>query len=559
MILIKLVFLSSTGTDLEKYRSMVLKTIAKYEHFLCIAMESFGARDASSLEFCKSKVEACDLFVGLIGHYRGSEVPTDRLKRSITEFEYDWASASGKPRLMFLLPEGATQVKNVPSTPGQIKRQRLFRRRLMASHVVDMSCSTPNELASSVMAALANYLVRDMISKTDNRFTKTANADLQQALDAVATISDKTSVEPKPLMPNGIDINYFEDMLQRHATSLEEQSKETAQLSARFYIHVGALAHLHDTIKAMLAYTKATKLAPNNPNAWFRLGDLQYRAAHLNEALSSFNEIMKIATKTKDPAWKATAQNRIGYIYMLQGKLDDAERLFRASLKLEIKLRRPVGIALNRGYLGVIYRDRGRLSKAERLLKSQLRLAKSHRLFDQQAIANGGLGVLHIRRQNYHAAELNYRRQLEIATKHGIVEQIGRAYGNLGRIYEIRGKLDEATTMYQEGLVIDKQLGRKEGIAAKIGNLGQVELARGNFSTAKTYSRQCLKIAKKNGFMQMTAVEYGHLGKIYAAQRNAALACKQWSKAIAIYRNIQMPHFAKEIRGWMADAGCSRR
>ena len=42
----RVVFLSSTGKDLARYRRAVIDHLEKLDHFLCDAQENFGARDA---------------------------------------------------------------------------------------------------------------------------------------------------------------------------------------------------------------------------------------------------------------------------------------------------------------------------------------------------------------------------------------------------------------------------------------------------------------------------------------------------------------------------------
>src|SRR5919206_3291498 len=97
---IRTVFLSSTGRDLHDHREAVYAAIQKLDGWKCIRMEDFGARDIKPLDFCLEQIGACDLFVGLIGHYHGSSPPGD--KASFTEHEYREAERLGKPRLMFI-------------------------------------------------------------------------------------------------------------------------------------------------------------------------------------------------------------------------------------------------------------------------------------------------------------------------------------------------------------------------------------------------------------------------------------------------------------------------
>lgn len=114
------VFLSSTGADLAEHRRAVIDNLAGHDHFICDAQEQFGARPSSPLQFCERRAREADIYVGLIGHYRGWEPPTDPAGRSITAMEYDWAE--GKPRLVFILPDG--QRLPAPESEDESKRHR---------------------------------------------------------------------------------------------------------------------------------------------------------------------------------------------------------------------------------------------------------------------------------------------------------------------------------------------------------------------------------------------------------------------------------------------------
>ena len=97
------IFLSSTFKDLEEHREQVFRAVQKLEGYACVRMEDFGARDWEADEFCRRRVDECDIFVGILGHLYGS-CPAGGLQ-SYTEREYEMAIARNKPRLMFLAVE----------------------------------------------------------------------------------------------------------------------------------------------------------------------------------------------------------------------------------------------------------------------------------------------------------------------------------------------------------------------------------------------------------------------------------------------------------------------
>src|SRR5262245_14342473 len=159
------VFLSSTGKDLHDYREAVIARLARLDHFHCDAMEHFGARDAGSVAFCRERVRGADIYVGLIGLYRGWEPKEDNPdKRSITEMEYEWAcDAPAKPRLLYIAPDDFV-APDATSNKGEAKRQAAFRKRLMSMRVVDLkSFKSPDALAAAVVSGLANHVINELL------------------------------------------------------------------------------------------------------------------------------------------------------------------------------------------------------------------------------------------------------------------------------------------------------------------------------------------------------------------------------------------------------------
>jgi hypothetical protein len=160
------VFLSSTGKDLHEYREAVIAHLARLDHFHCDAMEHFGAHDAGPIKFCRKRVRAADIYVGLIGLYRGWEPTEDNPdKRSITEMEYDWAcEPPAKPRLLYITPNDFPALEPA-SQKGPATRQAKFRRRLLAAHVVDQkNFRNPDALSAAVLCGLNNHFLGEQLS-----------------------------------------------------------------------------------------------------------------------------------------------------------------------------------------------------------------------------------------------------------------------------------------------------------------------------------------------------------------------------------------------------------
>src|SRR3954453_12728367 len=127
------VFVSSTAVDLGLHREAVRAGIQQLGA-RDVSMENFGARDERPKEECLRLIrDECDAFVGIYAHRYGFVPESDTV--SITEAEYNEATASDRPRLIYLVNESA------PWPPPHIDRGEsfdklsAFKRRLVSTHI----------------------------------------------------------------------------------------------------------------------------------------------------------------------------------------------------------------------------------------------------------------------------------------------------------------------------------------------------------------------------------------------------------------------------------------
>ncbi len=185
---VKKIFLSSTYRDLAKHRAAVIEAIERLDGYHCVRMENFGARDWEADDFCRAKVQECDLFIGIVGHLYGSR--PENSAQSYTEREFDAAVAANKPRLMFIAPEDFSFPANLiePDEPRQ--KQREFRQRASTGRIRD-TFTSPEDLAGRVVQAIHNW-------EKEHAQTPPAS-DVDQTLSLRALPPQPDFVHPYPL------------------------------------------------------------------------------------------------------------------------------------------------------------------------------------------------------------------------------------------------------------------------------------------------------------------------------------------------------------------------
>ncbi len=128
----------------------------------------------------------------------------------------------------------------------------------------------------------------------------------------------------------------FEEVKARRKAEGEGALKEAAA-AAR---HIGALAFLHDTDKALAAYREAVALDPDDPIGWTQLGHLLDRTGDLDGAAEAYNRVLSLGNRSADQSLIATATGNLGILYDIRGDLDRAEEMYRKSLELNEALKR---------------------------------------------------------------------------------------------------------------------------------------------------------------------------------------------------------------------------
>jgi protein O-GlcNAc transferase len=337
----------------------------------------------------------------------------------------------------------------------------------------------------------------------------------------------------------------FETILARKAAEGQAANQQAAE-AAR---HLGALAFLHDTEKALNAYHQAVSLDPENTMGWTQLGHLLMRKGELDKAADAYRKVLTLGEKANDRDSLASAYGNLGNVYLAQDNLDHAE-----AMTFEV-LRTLGDTASNRGLLASSYGNlslicltRGNLGEAETRLREALKLNKA--LGNKQGMARQyiNLGNVYLDRGDRDRAEAEYRNAL--ALNEGYKEVTAAAYRNLGSVYLGRGDRDQAEAICDKALKLYEAVGMKTGIAAAYGCLSNVYLARGIRDQAEAMYRNALELYEAVGSKEGSADQYVNLGGVYLAQRDL-------DRAEAMYRNALKLHEAVGSKKGIADAyGC---
>lgn len=344
----------------------------------------------------------------------------------------------------------------------------------------------------------------------------------------------------------------FEEILETETKRGHEANKQAAS-AAR---HIGALAFLHDTEKALNAYKRAVKLDPDNAEGWNELGHLQDRIGQLDQAIKSYETVLRVGNSTANQFIVATALGNLGVIYEKRGNLEKAEDAQLKSLKIEEQLGNKQGIANSYNNLGIIYETRGDLKKAE---ETQLKALKIYEQLDNiEGIANSynNLGSIYTTLEDLEKAEGAQLKALKLNEQLGNKQGIANSYGNLGNIYQARDDLNKAEGALLIALKIFEQLGEKKGMAASLTSLGIIYETRKDLNKAKDVQLKSLKINNQLSNKYGMASNLANLGHLLKFKGNMDEACTHWQKALELFAEVGAKPEIELVSSWLKDANC---
>jgi tetratricopeptide (TPR) repeat protein len=555
------VFLSSTAEDLKKYTDAVYERLNKHEMFRCTHQRDFGARDAATVNYCRERVLKAELYVGVFGMRRGWEPKGDDKKRSITQMEHDWARDSSKPRFLYVTPASFSVPGDKPEPMTMHKRQLAFRKKVMGEGerlVSQKGFESPELLAAEIVSQLVlqvatSGLIKMFRSDLATQDPASPNEQRPAITAAVERLAADEDVDLLALAknPKNVDLGDLEAKLRARAEAQETLGLAALKNSAEYWRHIGALAFLHNTRKALASYEKAVVLDPLDPDGWRHLGELQFRLGDLVTAERSFTRLRELGKSADDPRVQSLACVRLGWVSESHGELTKAETLFAGAVQFAESAEWLEGMARAYCNLGLIHKIRGNIGSARQMHLKALKIEEELGNKDGMARAYGNIGNTYRARGDVDEAEKMQRMALALDAELGNKEGMATDYVNLGNIHLDRDETDKAEEMYRKALTLNEEVGSKEGMALAYANLGLLLHSQHDLEKAEQMERMALALYQELHSKEGVAGSYKKLGIICQSKGDKASMCEYWRKARDIYREMDLPDKVAEVETWL--------
>jgi tetratricopeptide (TPR) repeat protein len=226
------------------------------------------------------------------------------------------------------------------------------------------------------------------------------------------------------------------------ADSLKEYTRAAAieKPSAQMLVRVGQdYVLLGDWADADKWTLHAVQMDATDADAWYSLGRIRYTEQRFSDALSCFQQALKLAPKS------AKAENNLGLAYEAMNQTDAAVEAYRQAIKWQKEgphdqvSEQPL---LN---LGIVLLHREELAEAEPLLTQAVALApKDPRIHEQ-------LGHLYMQKADYGAAQHELQQACALDPKNSSLHfLLGQAYRHMGKQQEAQAEFAVSARLANE-------------------------------------------------------------------------------------------------------------
>lgn len=370
------------------------------------------------------------------------------------------------------------------------------------------------------------------------------------------------------------------DLLARHYYLAEDAEK-----AVPFLVRAGERdKRLFANDEAILHFSRAVELAPDDPEVKLQLADLHELVGNYDDALRLYGEVREATSDVR--AWRGIAST-----HRKRGEYGEAlaaiERAFRADELKDVDL---TPLWSEQGHtLGVSGHVReavdvleaglqaadGRRDSAVAQLLFQLARARTvqgefeaalqdgltaARVFEQENDLRGLASTMRVLGDTYRYlgqlddAAAALRNGLELAERVGNIEEIGGCLINLGLVELERGAIDEAIACDRRAIAEFERVGHGSGRATSYVNLAEKLMVKGAYDEAVRYGELGLELARSIGHSLLVAGAIQTIAAIRLKNREFVDAASTAEEAAALHVEGGALQYATECYELAADA-----
>ena len=281
------------------------------------------------------------------------------------------------------------------------------------------------------------------------------------------------------------------------------------------------------------------------------LGDVHRMQGEYELARQCYEQALTISEVIGDRLGQANSIQALGDVHQRQSEYEPARQRYKQAQIIYTQTSHRMGEANCIRALGHIHRMRGEYELARQCYEQARAIyaQTDYRLGEANCIRV--LGHIHRIQGKYELARQYYK------LVQPIYAQIGHRLGEalsiffLGEVHRMQCEYEPARQCYKQAQIIYTQIGHRLGEANCIRALGHIHRVQGEYELASQRYELARTIYETIGNRYNYAWNLAYLGLAYNGLKKVDQAHDCLEKAIAIFKEINLPNIIEDVRQWL--------
>lgn len=286
----------------------------------------------------------------------------------------------------------------------------------------------------------------------------------------------------------------------------------------------------------------------------FQTGVEQFRTGKFDEALETYEQVLKIRKELQDKAGIAQTLNNMGDVYSNQGEYSQALDVLQQALTIRRELNDRPGTAETLNLIGFVYQRQRDFPKALNLHQEALEIARAAGDRPNEGESLHNIAAVNASQGQLDQALQFYEQALTIREEVGDRRDRGRTLNNMGVVYFSLRNYDKALETYEKALAVRREINDNAGVGRLLNNIGFVYREKGEDSQALKYFQQAVAMLESIGDQKSVGRIYGFMGELYQKQGAETKALEAYEKGLAAAKVAEDKTGQLEALSYLGDA-----
>ncbi|MBF2063152.1 MAG: tetratricopeptide repeat protein [Calothrix sp. C42_A2020_038] len=273
----------------------------------------------------------------------------------------------------------------------------------------------------------------------------------------------------------------------------------------------------------------------NQANKLYQQGIQQYRRGDYKQALSTYQEVLKIRCQIGDKVGEGQVLNEMGLVYNSLVQNQKALEVLQQALTIHRDLKDRTKEAETLDNIGSTYYGWSQNQKALEILQQALAIRREAKDKAGEGVTLSKLGLVYSALKQTPKALEVLKQALAIHNQVGDKFQAGNTLYRIGSVYRSVDDYTRALEWYNKALTVNKETGNRASLGRTLLEIARAYYFQDKYQSTIEFAQQALPLIQDAGISSIEANILTLLGLAHA-QNDAKQTLKLYQQAIAIHQ-----------------------